>query len=208
MYPKIYIFFQKIQSCFYSYCHVMTRNPANFRFPTLKTKAQKCEAAKRWLSLEPARTKCTFFFLHIFACPARPSAGRFACSRLWGTQGAVCTPKRKCGSRPGSVARALGIQIRAIWPVITASLSASPSLASSFSLCGSNERCFCVCPCVPSNLPGYQVYDRMPLIGTQHTNISRTAVQLELSALDLHLFRSAVCCCRICITPSSRLCTL
>ena len=44
-------------------------------------------------------------------------------------KGAACTPRHKCGSRPGSVARALGVQSRAIWQVTTGSLSTSPSLA-------------------------------------------------------------------------------
>ena len=38
--------------------------------------------------------------------------------------GPACTPRRKCGSRPGSVMRALGVQSRAIWQVIAGSLSA------------------------------------------------------------------------------------
>ena len=41
----------------------------------------------------------------------------------------MCTPRRRCGSRPGSVARALGVQRREIWQAITGSLSTSPSLA-------------------------------------------------------------------------------
>ena len=38
--------------------------------------------------------------------------------------GPVCTPRRKFGSRAGSVARALGVQSREIWQVITGLLSA------------------------------------------------------------------------------------
>ena len=38
-------------------------------------------------------------------------------------RGAACTPRRKFGSRAGSVARALGGQCREIWQVITGSLS-------------------------------------------------------------------------------------
>ena len=41
-------------------------------------------------------------------------------------RGPARTPRRKCGSRPGSVARALGVQSRAIWKVIAGSLSAEP----------------------------------------------------------------------------------
>ena len=36
----------------------------------------------------------------------------------------ACTPRCKCGSRPGSVARALGVQSREIWQATTGSLSA------------------------------------------------------------------------------------
>ena len=39
-----------------------------------------------------------------------------------------CTPRRMGGPRPGSVARALGIQSRAGWQVIARSRSASPKL--------------------------------------------------------------------------------
>ena len=38
-------------------------------------------------------------------------------------RGPDCTPRCKCGSRPGSVARVLGVQSREIWQVTTASLS-------------------------------------------------------------------------------------
>ena len=41
-----------------------------------------------------------------------------------GTQGAICTPRCKCGSRPESVACPLGVQSREIWHVTTGSLSA------------------------------------------------------------------------------------
>ena len=63
-----------------------------------------------------------------FGCP-RPAAG---CSRALGCgahRRAACTPRRKYGSRPGSVARALGVQSRAIRQEITGSLSTSPSLS-------------------------------------------------------------------------------
>ena len=42
--------------------------------------------------------------------------------------GAACTPRRKCGSRPGSAARALGVKNCAFRQVITGSLFTSPSL--------------------------------------------------------------------------------
>ena len=66
--------------------------------------------------------------IHYF-CPARPASGRVSRSRMWGTHGArVYTMAQVCGSRPGSVARALGVQRCAIWQTIRGSLSASPSL--------------------------------------------------------------------------------
>ena len=40
--------------------------------------------------------------------------------------GGACTPRCKCGSRPDSVARALGVQSREIWQVTTESLSDQP----------------------------------------------------------------------------------
>ena len=42
---------------------------------------------------------------------------------------AACTPRRRCWSRPGSVACALSVQSRAIRQVITGSFSASRNLA-------------------------------------------------------------------------------
>ena len=71
-------------------------------------------------------TQRTFFCT--FARPARPFAGLFSCSRLRGTQGGrvYTINRRKFGPRPGSVARALGVQSRANWQVITGSLSAEP----------------------------------------------------------------------------------
>ena len=38
-------------------------------------------------------------------------------------RGPACTPRCKCGSRPSSVARALGVQSSEIWQVTTGSLS-------------------------------------------------------------------------------------
>ena len=73
------------------------------------------------LYLVCVRTKCTFFaeyksflfrpwvFSRDLGCGAR--------------RGAACTPQRKFGSRPGFVARALGVQSREIWQVIAGSLS-------------------------------------------------------------------------------------
>ena len=65
---------------------------------------------------------CFFFNICTLFSGAR---GSFSCSRLRGTQGGRAgTPRRKFGSRAGSVARALGVQIREIWQVITGLLSA------------------------------------------------------------------------------------
>ena len=60
------------------------------------------------------------------------SAGRgsfHALSAAGHAGGATCTPRRKCESRPGSVARVLGVQSRTIRKVVMGSISASPSLA-------------------------------------------------------------------------------
>ena len=80
-------------------------------------------------------TRCYFvpsdFSLHLHAFPRRP----WVTSRALGCgvrRGPACTPRRKFGSRAGSVARALGVQSREIWQVITGSLSAElePSKAT------------------------------------------------------------------------------
>ena len=65
-------------------------------------------------------------FFSTFACPARPAIGRFSRSRLRACRGGACIPRRQCGSPPGSVARAPGVQSRAIRQVTTGSLSAGP----------------------------------------------------------------------------------
>ena len=54
------------------------------------------------------------------------AAGRSSRSRPRGTQGARVYSRRKFGPPPGSVARALGVQSRASWQVISGSLSADP----------------------------------------------------------------------------------
>ena len=46
--------------------------------------------------------------------------------RCGASRGPACTPRRKRGSRPGSVARALGVQSRTIWQVVMGSCSATP----------------------------------------------------------------------------------
>ena len=63
-------------------------------------------------------TSATLFF-------SRPRVF-FARSRLRGTQGDRVYSRRKFGLRPCSVARTLGVQGRAIWQVITGSVSATP----------------------------------------------------------------------------------
>ena len=67
--------------------------------------------------------KRVFFFSGIQNLSV-PVVGLFSCSRLRGTQGArLYTVAAKCGSRPGSVERALGIQSSEIWRITTWSLS-------------------------------------------------------------------------------------
>ena len=59
--------------------------------------------------------KMSFSGIKIFSLPAAGFSrdlGCGACRRI------ACTPRCKCGSRPGSVARALGVQSREIWQVI------------------------------------------------------------------------------------------
>ena len=55
--------------------------------------------------------QCVFLFW-TFALFSTAPVGLFSRSRLRGTQGPACTPRRKFGSRAGSVARALGFQSR------------------------------------------------------------------------------------------------
>ena len=67
--------------------------------------------------------------LHFFCTSATfsvPTTGLFSRSRLRGTQGARLYTRRKFGPRPGSVARALGVQSRTTWQLIAGSLSAQP----------------------------------------------------------------------------------
>ena len=67
-------------------------------------------------------------FFRTFACPGRLARVVSRALGCGARRGGACTPRRKCGSWPGSVARALGIQIRAIWQGIKESLSTPPSL--------------------------------------------------------------------------------
>ena len=69
-------------------------------------------------------TKYQTHFLWTFA---RFSPAPVGLSRALGCRarrGATCTPRRKFGSRVGSMARALGVRSREMWRVITGSLSA------------------------------------------------------------------------------------
>ena len=59
-----------------------------------------------------------------FAHFSRTPVGLFSRSWLGARRGAACTPRRKFGSRAGSVARALGAKSREIWQVVVGSLSA------------------------------------------------------------------------------------
>ena len=63
---------------------------------------------------------CFFYGVQNFALPA---AGVFPRSRLRCTQGTTCTPRCRCESRPGSAARALGVQSRQIGQVMSGLLS-------------------------------------------------------------------------------------
>ena len=66
-----------------------------------------------------------FAHLHVLLGQPKVASRTFGCGARKGSE---CTPRRRCGSPPDSVARILGVQRRAIWQVITGSLSASPSL--------------------------------------------------------------------------------
>ena len=71
-----------------------------------------------------------FCTAEIVSLPVAPLSSR---SRLRGTQqGALVYTRRTFGPRPGSVARVLGVQSRAIWQVFTGSLSDPPSQARSW----------------------------------------------------------------------------
>ena len=67
----------------------------------------------------------TEYFVHFFSLSVA-----FLFSRALGCgarRGVACTPRCKCGSRRGSVARALSLQRREIWQETTGSLSDEPS---------------------------------------------------------------------------------
>ena len=66
-----------------------------------------------------------FFFKH-WRPFSLPTAGLSSHSRLRDTQVGHVYTTRKFGPRPGSVARALGVQSRANWHLITGSLSVEP----------------------------------------------------------------------------------
>ena len=87
--------------------------------------------------------QCTFF-AHYQALLGRPRLVSRALD-CGPRRGPACTPRRKCGARQGSVARALGVQSRAIRQVIKGSLSASPSLAGHWK---PHNEMFLFCCCI------------------------------------------------------------
>ena len=71
-------------------------------------------------------TKCLFVTSTTISLPAGGLSSR---SRLRGTQGARVYTRSKFKPRPGSVARALGVQSRAIWQMVTGRVPLSQSHA-------------------------------------------------------------------------------
>ena len=67
--------------------------------------------------------RCVLFRRDLLAFLRRPWVASHALG-CGARRGPACTPRRKFGSRAGSVARALGVQRREIWQVITGLLSA------------------------------------------------------------------------------------
>ena len=184
--------------------------------------------------------------MHLFSTWQRtsfPAAGPFSCSRLRGTQRARVYTRHKFGPRPGSVARALGVQSRGELVLSRGCFPPSQSQAvrwkstqkkasSFFSrvlLCitvRTSEtatlqqqprfklfllwqrrsmllRCVrvCACVCVPPDLPG-------DMIDARKSENKHLKTSGAILALHFQLFRSAVCCYCISITPSSQLFTL
>ena len=74
-------------------------------------------------------TMLSFFFRT--SATTSLAAGFFSRSRPRGRTRPSCRPRRKCGSRAGSVARALGARSRQIWQVIAGKQSAEPELSRS-----------------------------------------------------------------------------
>ena len=71
------------------------------------------------------RASCEYYSPLLLLCTFYPAPVRlFSRSRLRGTHGALLSTGRMFGSRAGPVARALGVQSRQIWQVLTGLLSA------------------------------------------------------------------------------------
>ena len=88
---------------------------------------RKCGGFQTWIDVyyNILTYRMHFFRNTIFSL----AVGRGSCARALGCgarRGTPCTRRCKCGPRPGSVARALGVQSRAIRQVITGSLSDLP----------------------------------------------------------------------------------
>ena len=131
-------------------------------------------------------------FFCTFACPARPTAAYFSRSRLRDTRGGACTPRRKCGFRPGSVTRALGVQNCAIRHAFTGSFSASSSLAGQWkpdNLLCSAAAASCLYHTVPQAL-------KLSTWWQPRYNSSRTS---SSSFCDRH--GRCICCVRVCACP-------
>ena len=67
--------------------------------------------------------------MHLFCtlpCISLPAAGVFSALGCGARRGPACTLQSKIGPRPGSVARALGVQSCASWLCFTGLLSATP----------------------------------------------------------------------------------
>ena len=85
-----------------------------------QNKYNGCDGMHRYITVY--ELVCVFStFLHVFLRRPRVDSRALGCGARWG---GACTPRRKFGSRAGSVARALGVQSREIWQVIAGSLSA------------------------------------------------------------------------------------
>ena len=82
--------------------------------------------------------QCVFLDICTLFSGAR---GSFSRALGYGARsGAACTPRRKFGSRTGSVARALSIQSREVWQVITGLLCVE--LEPSKTMGNPNVSCF------------------------------------------------------------------
>ena len=98
-----------------------------FMCPSIWCFAEKCFVRREKLAkvrkfdkhtyIYTSSMKYTFFAEHATFLLGAPVFSRaLGCAARMGL---ACTPRRKCGSRPGSVARALGLQGREFWQVTT-----------------------------------------------------------------------------------------